>query len=373
MDSESGGPAEHEVSRRGLLGALAAGGVAAGIGLAGPAPAEAAVYPASKLPRSGTGIVLLGTQAGPPPDPARAGISTALVVDGKVYLVDCGRSSVTQYQRAGLRFADLQSIFLTHLHADHIADYYNFFVLAGSSSSGGDAVLPPIGVHGPGSAGALPPAAGGAEVPTLRPEAPVPGTKAMTEAMHAAFAYANNISLRASPRTARDIETVPDVHEIDLPDVGATALGPTAPPMEPFSVMEDDRVRVTATLVPHGTVFPSFAFRFDTDHGSVTFSGDTARSANLVRLAKGSDILVHEAIKLTDDVNPQFRASMLASHVLVEEVGEVAQEAQAGHLVLSHIGDFSGPVKPSEWRKLARRGYDGRVTVGEDLMSLAVG
>ncbi|MFJ8956291.1 hypothetical protein ACIRO1_40015 [Streptomyces sp. NPDC102381] len=64
-----------------------------------------------------------------------------------------------------------------------------------------------------------------------------------------------------------------DVHEIRFPDVGASARGNTAPPMRPFTVMEDDRLKVTAVLVPHGPVFPSFAFRFDTDHGSVTFSG----------------------------------------------------------------------------------------------------
>ncbi|MFJ6690531.1 hypothetical protein [Streptomyces sp. NPDC091294] len=50
-------------------------------------------------------LVLLGTKAGPPVDPLRAGISSALVVDGATYVVDCGRSAVTQYIRAGLTLA----------------------------------------------------------------------------------------------------------------------------------------------------------------------------------------------------------------------------------------------------------------------------
>ncbi len=96
-------------------------------------------------------VVLLGTAAGPPPVGDRAGISTALIVDGATYLVDCGRSSVTQYQRAGLKYGALSALFLTHLHVDHTADYYNFFQLSGvTPHPGGDAVPSPVSVYGPG-------------------------------------------------------------------------------------------------------------------------------------------------------------------------------------------------------------------------------
>ena len=79
----------------------------------------------------------------------------------------------------------------------------------------------------------------------------------------------------------RDVRTLADVHEIVLPAVGAT-YDNTSPTMDPFVVMEDDHVKVSAVLVPHGPIFPAFAFRFDTTHGSVTFSGDTTYSDNLV-------------------------------------------------------------------------------------------
>ena len=61
-------------------------------------------------------------------------------------------------------------------------------------------------------------------------------------------------------------------------------------------VHEDDRVRVTTILVDHGNMAPALAYRFDCDSGAVVFSGDTAPSSNLVRLATGADILVHEVI-----------------------------------------------------------------------------
>jgi hypothetical protein len=53
--------------------------------------------------------------------------------------------------------------------------------------------------------------------------------------------------------------------------------------MPPFPVYQDDRVRVTATLALHPPVFPSFAFRFETEDASIVFSGDTARSDNVAR------------------------------------------------------------------------------------------
>jgi ribonuclease BN (tRNA processing enzyme) len=55
-------------------------------------------------------------------------------------------------------------------------------------------------------------------------------------------------------------------------------------------------VRVSATPVNYVPVWPSFAFRFDTDDGAVVFSGDTVPSQNLIRMAKGANILVHEVI-----------------------------------------------------------------------------
>ncbi|MFE5598168.1 MBL fold metallo-hydrolase [Streptomyces coelicoflavus] len=97
------------------------------------------------------------------------GIATALVVDGATYLIGCGRAATTQYMRAGLGFDGLQAVFLTHLHADHVSDYYNLFLLAGGlPNSRDDVITTAIPVYGPGPAGALPPKYGGGQAPTRR-------------------------------------------------------------------------------------------------------------------------------------------------------------------------------------------------------------
>ena len=372
---------EPGLSRRGLLGALGIGAVAAGVAAcSGPsAGAGAQTGPVSNLDADGPfgplELVLLGTKAGPPIVPSRAGISTALVIDGATYVIDCGRSSTTQFARAGLRFDGLRSIFITHLHADHIADYYNYFLLAGSipNQETRDALANPVSVFGPGPAGGLPEKFGGGQVPTVSAEDPTPGLAAFTEKCHDAFAYSSNVFLRDTG--IRDIRTLVDVHEIAVPDVGASYTM-TSPRMDPFPVMEDDHVAVTAVLVPHGPVFPSFAFRFDTAHGSVTFSGDTSYSDNLIALARGSDVLVHEAINVQGpnvSLPPAAMDHMLQSHVEVQKVGAIARAAGVRTLVLSHLSDFDEePLDPVRWRKWIEPEFDGEIVIGDDLQRIPI-
>ena len=345
------------------LSACSAGGVRPAPPIGQTAPPDVASSPLE--------IVLLGTQGGPPVDTTRAGIATALVVDGATYVIDCGRGAPTQYAKAGLAFAALKGIFITHLHADHVADYYDFFSLAGAApNSHGDSVRNPVDVYGPGPAGGLPDKFGGGMAPTVAPESPTPGISELTDRCHEAYAYSTNVFLRDSGGV--DIRELTRVHEIALPNSGANFRN-TSPPTEPFTVMEDDRVRVSATLVPHGPVFPSFAFRFDTDYGSVTFSGDTTYSENLVKLAANSAALVHEAanIRGATQIPAALRDHFVKSHVEVQEVGPIAQRSGADRLILSHLGDLAtGTIDATRWRSWAQNGYDGEVVVGQDLQRI---
>ncbi|WP_050788303.1 MULTISPECIES: MBL fold metallo-hydrolase [Actinomycetes] len=121
-------------------------------------------------------------------------------------------------------------------------------------------------------------------------------------------------------------------------------------------------------------MFPSFAFRFDTRYGAVTFSGDTTYSDNLLALAADSDLLLHEAVNIEGmNLSPVFRDHLLESHVEVQKVGGIAESAGAKRLVLTHLGSADGSrINPAQWRKWAQRGYRGAVTVGEDLQRIVV-
>src|SRR5947207_15229637 len=83
-----------------------------------------------------TELVLLGTAGAPLPVAGRAGISSALIVDERVFIIDCGRGSPSGFAGAGLSFSHLEAVFLTHLHADHIGDLAGIAALRVGSAGG---------------------------------------------------------------------------------------------------------------------------------------------------------------------------------------------------------------------------------------------
>jgi ribonuclease BN (tRNA processing enzyme) len=60
-----------------------------------------------------TELILLGTAGAPLPVAGRAGISTAIVIDGRIFVIDCGRGAPSAFTEAGLDFARLEAVFLT--------------------------------------------------------------------------------------------------------------------------------------------------------------------------------------------------------------------------------------------------------------------
>lgn len=348
------------VSRRAMLAASMSAVV--GGAMLGSSARSAAAPTQSPPPLPANALVTLGVQAGPPPVPGKVGISTALKIGGDVYQIDCGLGSLNAFTNAGFRFDDLKSMFITHLHTDHIVDYYSFFLSGGYTASKGKAA---VTVYGPGSAGGLPPSEVGDPDPaTVNPADPTPGLAATSAALLQAFAYTSNIFIR--DMGTDDIATLIDVNEIAVPP--GSDFRNRSPSTAPFPVMSDENVSVTATLVSHYDVYPAFGFRFDLHSGpSVTFSGDTTKSDNVITLAKGTDVLVHEAQFSLDDAyyGDRFPPDYLVrSHTSAEQVGEVAAAAGVKHLVLSHYSPTDLP--DSAWLEAIGKHYTGTVTIARD-------
>jgi ribonuclease BN (tRNA processing enzyme) len=349
-----------------------AAGAAAGI--AASTASMAAIVP--RAAAAGTNaLIALGTAAGPPPVAGLTGISTALKYGDRVYVVDCGRSSVTQYANAKLGFANLAGIFITHLHADHVCDLWNFFLLGAGWAAPTDSLRSAIPVYGPASPGLpLPPAyPPGRQVPIVVPGAPVPGIATLMDRCNEAFAYSTNVLIRDSGIV--NLRALAEVHEIPLPKVGAGPLGPTAPPMKPVTIAQLPHITVTGILVEHGICFPSYAFRFDTPAGSVVFSGDTTLCSNMVTLAKGADVLVHEAVDLAyfqeHGYSPTLLAHQKESHTDIGDVAKVAQQAGVPCVIVSHLAP-GGLVTTAQWLTAAKAGakkygYTGTIEIAEDL------
>ncbi len=279
-----------------------------------------------------TRLIMLGTGGGPRPRRDRAATAHALLVDGALYVVDCGHPVARQLAAAGVALPALRHVFLTHHHSDHNADYGTLLLLAWACG-----LSTRVDTWGP------------------------PPLARMTALSFETHAY--DLETRVADEGRPPL--VPLVHPHELPGAGV--------------VLRDDRVTVTAALVDHPPVVPAYAFRFDTPDRSIVFSGDTTRSDALVRLAEGADVLVHEAIfvpavdRLVARVPhaSTLKRHLLASHTAVEDVGRVAAAAGVKTLVLSHLVPADDPaLGEQDWLDAARPHFGGAIVVARDLMEL---
>lgn len=311
-----------------------------------------------------TELVLLGTAGAPMPVASRRGISSALVVGGRVLVVDCGRGSPSAYIDAGLDFACLDAVFLSHLHVDHTGDLPGMLLYPWGIRSDADGPLPPVRVYGPGRPEVVP--TGDATFhrqTTIRPELPAPGTTDLVQGILASFAY--HLNVMPLDATMPDAGALVRASDIVIPGRAAGSGAALA------VVLEDEAVRVTAAEVTHGRAVPALAYRFDTPDGSVVFSGDTSVNENLIELARGADVLVHHVADLSylerhGATGPEL-ARLAALHTDVTEVGTVAERAGVRELILSHyLQAEPDAITPAQWAELAGRGFSGTTTAGTD-------
>jgi ribonuclease Z len=123
-------------------------------------------------------------------------------------------------------------------------------------------------------------------------------------------------------------------------------------------------------------------YRFDYKGRSVVITGDTKKTPSVQAIAKGTDILVHEALqpKLVKILETEFAQrnmvntsqimrDILNYHTTPEEAAAQASAAGARELVLNHIVPPL-PVRLAYPAFLgdAAQFYDGKITVGEDGM-----
>lgn len=282
---------------------------------------------------SRTRLILLGTGGGPRPRKTSSASAQVVLIGNAAYVVDCGDGVARQLVLANVPLPAVRHIFLTHQHSDHNADYGNLIWLSWAAG-----LRTRVDTWGP------------------------PPLKRMTELFFEMNAY--DIKTRIADE--RRVPLVPLIHVHELNRGGV--------------VMQNEQVIVTSALVRHPPVVPAFGYRFDTPDRSIVISGDTAPSDNLIALAQGADVLVHDALYDAPAVDrivagvsnaATLKESIMSHHTTAEDAGRLAQKAGVKTLVLSHFVPAEDPtITDQMWMDAARTHFRGTVIVGKDLMEI---
>src|SRR5712691_10233903 len=313
-------------SRRDFLSGTAA--LAATAALA-PLRAARAQGPAKLKTR----LVLLGTGGGPRVIPnGRAKPANLIVANGVPYVIDCGSGVSQQLVRAGVPLNTLRYVFITHHHSDHDLDYGNLIYNAWQWG-----LRAPVDAYGP------------------------PPIVAMTEAYFQLNRF--DIETRIADEGRPDLRKLVTAHEFS----------------EPGPVMQNADVKVTAARVRHPPIVHAYAYRFDAADRSIVISGDTAYSPELIALAKGADVLVHETMHLGGLESllkrvpnaATLRDFLFKDTATTEDIGKVAAAAGVKTLVLSHfVPPDDNSITDDMWMEGVRKHYGGTIVVGRDLLEI---
>lgn len=279
-------------------------------------------------------VTLLGTGT-PALDPTRFSQSTLVQAGGLNLVFDAGRGASIRLAQAGVGLGQIDGVFLTHFHSDHVVGLADLWMTGYIPALQGRTT--PLQLYGP------------------------TGTKHIGDGLMETFSADTSIR-EADEHVPPDGARI-ESHEFDHDGVMFDRAG----------------VKVTAFEVHHGDLIkPSYGYRVDYAGRSVLISGDTTFNQNVIAHGKGVDVLIHEVAAAPPQLeNDPLFVPVLAHHTLPEEAGRVFAADRPKMAVYSHIVLIrTATVPPISLDDLAARTrttYDGPLTIGADLMRFEIG
>ena len=308
-------------------------------------------------------LLFLGTSAGVPTKARNVSATAVIEASGSQwYLVDCGEGTQHQLLRTPLSIRDLRGVFITHVHGDHCFGLPGLLASAGMSGRTQplDLILP-AALHDWLRLGL-------AASDTFQPfELRLLAVEQLTD-------WCSD-TLRVS--------TVQLSHRV--PSVGYvfTELNP-----EPRL----DVQRLDAEGIPRGPLWGELAKGHSAEHAGrvlhgrdylrasrparkVIVCGDNDNPELLAEVAKGADVLVHEATFTQPIIE---RSGATFGHSSAAQVARFAETAGVRNLVLTH---FSARYQPDprrspcidDVREEALAQYSGNLTLARDLQRYHIG
>ena len=303
----------------------------------------------------GTSVTITGSGT-PGPSAERAGPGVLVRVEGLALQFDAGRATVMRLAALGVRPPDLDAVFITHHHSDHLTGL-------------ADVVLTRWIIDGGGEAG------------PLRVVAPAGPSARFVERLLDGWQEEIDTRVARHPRPRPSI----DLRAFDVPPRAADgpaegsargAAGAAGAPPGPVEVWSSGDVRVLAAEMRHDPVRPAVGYRVETPDGTVVITGDTQVSAEVAELAAGADVLVYEAMRFEAVLaSPHLPDHIREYHADTRLIDAQAADLGVGTLVLTHL--IPDPVTPAEVEAFAADvragGFRGELLVADDFDTVTLG
>ena len=281
-------------------------------------------------------VTLLGTGA-PQPSIERFGAATLVEAGGTYFLFDCGRGVTQRLWQQKIGVGKVNRLFLTHLHSDHVVGVPDLWLLGLMPGAFGNRKQP-FEVWGPA------------------------GTQEMMQGLKTAYQW--DIKTRIAEYPSADSGTVVKAQNV--------AEG---------VVYDRAGVKITAFRVNHSDIIDSaLGYRLDYNGRSVLISGDTRYSENLIKYAKGVDVLIHEVIAIREEVmaSSPLARKITGFHTTPEDAGKIFAASKPRLAVYTHVAiPPLDPTRPllttDDIITRTKKFFTGQLTVGEDLMVIEIG
>jgi ribonuclease Z len=146
-------------------------------------------------------------------------------------------------------------------------------------------------------------------------------------------------------------------------------------------IWEKNGVKVSPFTVRHSMFIDSaLGYRIDYAGYAVILSGDTRYSENLIRYAKGADVIIHEVAAANEQsmqTSPQIN-QILEFHTSPEDAGKVFEQIKPKlavfyHIVLLTADPAIPPPTMDEVLLRTKKNYNGNLIAGEDLLRIEIG
>ena len=271
----------------------------------------------------------------PVPSADRAGPGVLVRSGGAAFQFDAGRATTMRLAGVGVSPVDLDAVFVTHHHSDHVSGLEDL-VMSRWIMDRLDEVP---------------------SLPILAPEGPA--TDFLERMLDP---WEHDLAIR-SAHTERGTHPGYEVRPFEVQD-------------SLVEVWSQGDVRVIAGPVRHEPVTPAVGYRVETPDGVVAISGDTLVCPEMAVLAGGANVLIYEAMRFDlIRARPDHLHFVLDYHADTLLIGAQAQELGIPTLVLTHL--IPEPLNAEDRQgfldDVRRGGYTGRVIVADDLTSVNLG